>query len=126
MQKHFPAVRPQAARTGSRPGGSSPVDEQVGDVVAAEVAAGERLVVLPQPLPDLGDRGAGEKQRTVAERLLAARGAVVFTIPSAVFNRPVRCHCGPPGRDHRRAHNSHVRAALRLQGFLDDQPSRTS
>ena len=24
------------------------------------------------------------------ERLLAARGAVVFTIPSAVFNRPVR------------------------------------
>ena len=57
--------RPGPAR-GADPDGSAPVDEKPSDVVAAKVAVGERLVVLPQPLPDLGDRGTGKKQRTVA------------------------------------------------------------
>ena len=48
------------------------VDEQVGDVIAAKIADGELLIVLPQPLTDFRDRGAGEKKRAVviAERVL--------------------------------------------------------
>ena len=62
-------------REGDAPGGDplrDTVDEQVGGVVAAEVAAGERLVILPQPLADLGDRGGEEKRRAVVstERVL--------------------------------------------------------
>jgi hypothetical protein len=38
------------------------VDEQIGDVVLAQVAGGELLVVGPEPLPELRDRCARQEQ----------------------------------------------------------------
>jgi hypothetical protein len=38
------------------------VDEQVGDVILGEIAALEGLIVLPELLADLGDRGLRQQQ----------------------------------------------------------------
>jgi hypothetical protein len=40
------------------------VDEEVGDHELAEVAAGEGLVLRPQPLGDLAHRGAAQQDRS--------------------------------------------------------------
>ena len=69
VEEHLAAVDGEAPRRQHRlaplPGADplgDPVDEQVGDVVLGEVAGLEGLVVLPQLLADLGDRGLREQQ----------------------------------------------------------------
>jgi hypothetical protein len=49
-----------------------PVDEQIGDVVFAEIAGGEVLVVRPQPSTQLGDCRPGQEEpaRLVLEGVL--------------------------------------------------------
>jgi hypothetical protein len=39
-----------------------PIDEQVRDLVLGEIAALEGLIILPELLADLGDRGLREQQ----------------------------------------------------------------
>ena len=69
MEEHLAAV------DGEAPGGQNrlapltwadplgdPIDEQICDVVLSEIAALEGLIVLPELLADLGDRGPREQQ----------------------------------------------------------------
>jgi hypothetical protein len=73
VQEHLAAVARDApggehrlARlAGPQPLGDA-VDEQIDDVVLGQVAAGERLVLGPQPLAQLADRGPAEQRPAVA------------------------------------------------------------
>jgi hypothetical protein len=67
VEKHLAAVEGEAAGgqdrlaplPGTDPLGDS-VNEQIRDVVLGEIAALEGLIVLPELLTDLGDRGPRE------------------------------------------------------------------
>ena len=69
VEEHLAAVEGEAPGgqdrlaplTGADPLGD-PVDEQIRDVVLGEIAALEGLIVLPELLADLGDRGPREQQ----------------------------------------------------------------